>query len=381
MSLASGVVYLFLLFLNSKGHLRLSRYTALICANILIFTGYQLSKGSIGMDKFFVTVALSPLALFPVSQKKDIFFTITGTLIIATLTPIIPFYLDFFPPIGPDAAKTVSYMLTFCSIVMSLIPPALLFYLTDKYFSEMVQSKQNEVQNSRMAALGQMAAGMAHEINNPLAIIAGRAEQIEDLANKGKLEKEVLQRASGSIHKNTYRITKIVKGLRTFARGGEEDPFVKADAREIIGDTLELCHEKLSTSQITLNNHVQQDAAIWCSQSQVMQVLVNILNNAIDALIESGVKDKTITIGLEESDTQISLFIEDNGPGIPRELMERITEPFFTTKELGKGTGLGLSISKGIMERHHGSMQITSRPGATRFTLHFPRSLAPSASA
>ena len=175
--------------------------------------------------------------------------------------------------------------------------------------------------------------------------------------------------------KGTQRVAKIVKGLRSFARNGSKDPMQEVETEKIISETLELCFERFKYGEIQLQITKIVSGKIICRESQISQVLLNLLNNAYDAVTEMPLKDKWVKVEVTESDVHnnILIYITDCGPGIPKDIASKILEPFFTTKETGKGTGLGLSISVGIVEEHGGKLYLDHGHDNTRFVLELPK--------
>jgi two-component system, NtrC family, sensor kinase len=253
---------------------------------------------------------------------------------------------------------------------------------TRKVLGRLVQSDREKaksdevmVHESKMAALGKMAAGVAHEINNPLAVIAEEAGWMKDLLKEEDVSNSPnLQEYQETIKKIEYhveRVKKVTHRLLGFARRMEP-----TEAKVMINQILEECVGFLENEaryrNITINRELAQDLPTTASDSsQLQQVFLNILNNAIDAMG----KDGTITLRTyHQPDTrQIVIKISDTGPGMSQETIEKIFDPFFTTKEVGKGTGLGLSISYSIIEKLGGSIYVDSKVGqGTTFTIKLP---------
>lgn len=226
------------------------------------------------------------------------------------------------------------------------------------------------VSASKMSALGEMAGGIAHEINNPLAIIIGKAGQLKFLASNPAPNLAKLVEGLTKIEGTAERIARIVRGLRSFSRSGESDPFQPVSSREIVTDTLELCRERFKHHEIELRTGTVCDEEVECRSVQISQVLLNLLNNALDAV--KGTPNAWVEISSDASDGDILFRVCDSGPGIPAEIAERMMEPFFTTKEIGQGTGLGLSIAHGIAREHRGRLEYDNATGHTRFTLTIP---------
>jgi C4-dicarboxylate-specific signal transduction histidine kinase len=226
---------------------------------------------------------------------------------------------------------------------------------------------------NKMAALGEMAGGIAHEINNPLAIISGRAQELMELAEAGELAQEDVRSLAEKVDLTAMRISKIIRSLRFFARDGQEDPFEEASVLQIVNDTLEFCRQRFLSHAIDLRlGEFPESLLLECRAVQIGQVLLNLLNNAHDAV--EGLSEKWIELSVRDLGERVQVCVTDSGRGIAPELRGRILEPFFTTKGIGKGTGLGLSISKGIIESHQGSLFVDESSAHTRFVMDLPKS-------
>lgn len=234
---------------------------------------------------------------------------------------------------------------------------------------ELEISKIQLINSSKMASLGEMASGMAHEINNPLAIIQGKVQVVTMMLQDLHVKQPTVFEEINKIKTTTDRIDKIVKGLRNFSRASNNDPFEPISLRKLMDETLDLCFEKFKAHGIDLKIKNVPDVSILCRPSQISQVFINLLNNASDAIEE--LRQKWIEIDFKVEGNRVAIYITDSGTGIPPEIAQRIMEPFFTTKEVRKGTGLGLSIAKSIIETHHGVIWLDQKHTHTRFVIEF----------
>jgi len=234
--------------------------------------------------------------------------------------------------------------------------------------TEQKRLREQLVQSEKMAAVGQLVSGVAHELNNPLAGVMGYSQLL--LMNNGLDSKT--QSYLNKISKESDRAKNIVNNLLTFAR--KHKPEKKyLDINTILDQTIELRAYDLKVSNIQVQKNLDLELPKTMADfNQLQQVFLNIMNNAQQAIQESKGKGE-IRIRTEKAGEMIRIILEDNGPGIPEENLNKIFEPFFTTKEVGRGTGLGLSISYGIIQQHGGKIYARSilGQGAT-FVIELP---------
>jgi PAS domain S-box-containing protein len=223
------------------------------------------------------------------------------------------------------------------------------------------------INSDRLSVLGEIACGVAHEINSPLAIIFGKLIILKlQLEKLGNVPVELIESIT-KIESTGERIAKIVKGLQTYSRKADSDPMISTPLHSIISDSLVLCEDRLKHASVKLTTNCPSDVSILCHPAQISQVLINLVMNSIDAI--TNFAEKWITIDVTQTTEDVKIIITDCGPGIPAEIAAKLMEAFFTTKEVGKGTGLGLSISKSIIEAHGGSLVIDSEAAHTTFVI------------
>ena len=238
--------------------------------------------------------------------------------------------------------------------------------LTDAY-AELKEAETQLVHSEKMASLGRLVAGVAHEINNPVSAIASnvaplrrRLEKAADTAangNVGKLLAEA-QEIVAVMARGAERTAAIVKDLRTFSRLGEVTR-KPADLREGLEISIRLLEPRWR-DRITIHRALDDLPLVDCDPGQINQVFTNLIANACDAIATTG----NVWITAHASDTTVAIEVRDDGGGIPPEVLGRIFDPFFTTKDIGSGTGLGLAISHGIVTAHGGRIVVESTPGA-----------------
>lgn len=225
---------------------------------------------------------------------------------------------------------------------------------------EILTQKARADHASRLAAIGEMASGIAHEINNPLSIIQGHVKHLQILAEQSdtldEASKTQFSERSEKIQNSVTRIGRIINGLKLFSQQRKTVDVEKIDFQKIINNTLELCEERFHLHNIDLMIDKSPTDEIAVNVAQITQVLHHLLINAFEAVINT--ERPKVAIRIEIIKDHLEIRISDNGKGVPIELRNRIFIPFFTSKEIGKGAGLGLSISKGIIEQHGGSLYL-----------------------
>lgn len=240
--------------------------------------------------------------------------------------------------------------------------------------SELIKQVQLQqemlAESSRLASLGQMAGGIAHEINNPLAIIQVKASQVRRMLENDKNNKLITIPYLKDIEKTSQRISQIIGGLKTFARDGSQDPFVPWSVSQIISETVSLCAEKFKEKNVQLTISPLNEIEINCLPVQLSQVLLNLLNNAFYAV--QSLDEKWVRIDVTLENETLNISVTDSGSGIPHDIAEKLMNPFFTTKPVGQGTGLGLSISTGIIKNHNGVLKLDRHCKNTRFVIQLP---------
>ncbi|MEO8339801.1 MAG: PAS domain S-box protein [Nitrospirota bacterium] len=231
--------------------------------------------------------------------------------------------------------------------------------ITDlKYIEEQLRKTE------RIAELGTLASGMAHEIGTPMNVILGRAEYLlQRTADEGT------KKGLTTIVTQIERITKVMNQLLAFARRTQPDRQV-VDLGEIVENSLEMFQERMTHSRITVEKAIETDMPpVHADRDQLVQVMINLVTNSLHAMPEGG----RLRLSLNREYSHVRLGVSDTGHGMPEEIRSKIFEPFFTTKDFGKGTGLGLTVVKGIIEEHGGTITVESVVGTgTTFWVRFP---------
>jgi C4-dicarboxylate-specific signal transduction histidine kinase len=218
------------------------------------------------------------------------------------------------------------------------------------------------VQAAKLATLGELTTGIAHELNNPLNNIGLYIGNVLDQIELGTAERPYIQHELHNAMQQARKATEIISHLRTFGRATSFSREL-VSINQIVERALSLLQEQLRLRQILVEKRLAaENPAVMGNAIQLEQVFINLLTNARDAVAHAPHKQISI-ISAAKADT-VRVTFQDSGPGIPKGLEQRIFDPFFTTKEVGAGTGLGLSIAYGIIKEHHGTISVDNRPSA-----------------
>lgn len=243
---------------------------------------------------------------------------------------------------------------------------AKLRYLNDEIkqkSKELDQERINTFNASKLASLGDMAGGIAHEMNNPLAIIQGFARKLKrSITDNRETSVEESVKSLEKIVETTNRMALIIEKLKKFSRDGTNDEMTMISPVELVNSVVQFFDERFKTDLIKctrqMNERELQDTAVFCREVEISQVLINLINNAIYAAKENILREAQVTIGCYADTDFIYFTVEDSGAGIPKEIEAKIFEPFFTTKQEIKATGLGLSIGRTVVEEYGGSISL-----------------------
>ncbi|OQW48914.1 MAG: hypothetical protein A4S09_13180 [Proteobacteria bacterium SG_bin7] len=235
---------------------------------------------------------------------------------------------------------------------------------------ELDEERQLRLMNAKLAAVGELAANIAHEVNNPLQIISLRAQQVLDIAEE--TADGGLKSLGDSLVKTTKRLGKITNGLRSLSRDGTSESITNVAVEKFLVDIIEVFEPRFVSQEIHFEKvNRAGEKTVYLRPTQISQVLMNLINNAIDAVAR--VKSKEIILGADIVPGGVEFFVLDNGSGVSSENESRIMEPFFTTKPFGEGTGLGLSISKDLVDNHRGKITYARKNDMTEFRVFLPQ--------
>jgi two-component system NtrC family sensor kinase len=288
------------------------------------------------------------------------------------------------------AFRSASYLIVLITIIGGTAIIGIAFYLTDRIVRRMEKMDEDKeqlggqlIRASRLAELGEMATGFAHEINNPLQVIKSEHSLIEailsELKEAGELKaSEPLSELEDSMNQIDLQISRcsgITQSILKFGRQSEP-VFQNIELKNFIPEITEMVEKKASVNGIELKQEISEDTPpVHGDPGQLQQVLLNLYNNAIDAITaRHGSEGGEMVIGAgPKENNKVNIFVRDNGAGISPENQKKIFSPFFTTKPVGKGTGLGLSVCHGIIDSMNGFMEVESEMGVgTTFTISLP---------
>lgn len=279
------------------------------------------------------------------------------------ISAVIEFFSDI-PPRPEAKRELIPFFETLCSQLSRVIERQAILQREHARIAQLAHA-------SKMATLGELAAGIAHEINNPLAAITLGTEHLFRLVQDPRSSSEVRQASVARIQRSVDRIAKIVSGLRMFSRESSYDPFSPTPIAEILLETLDLCQARFQSLGVDLKiGMMPQDIDLPCRASQISQVILNLLNNALDA-VES-LEERWVRMDFSQDAEQFVITVTDSGGGIPETVARKIMNPFFTTKPPGKGTGLGLSICSNILIDHGGRLELDTTCPHTTFRVRLP---------
>jgi two-component system NtrC family sensor kinase len=244
--------------------------------------------------------------------------------------------------------------------------------------TKLTQTQAQLVRSERMASVGRLAAGLAHEIGNPIAALMGMLDLLLDGDQPEDVERDFLRRMRGE----TERIHKVVRDLLDFARpssaGGAPDsgPLTPAHVASVAGDVLALVRPQRGSQAIHFDLEIDGDLRVGMSAARLTQVLLNLVLNATAAVTSNGANgtdDGRVAVHAEAEDHVVRIVVEDNGPGVDPRVRDRLFEPFITTKGVGEGTGLGLAVCRGLVESAGGEIGVDSSfSGGARFFVVLP---------
>lgn len=304
---------------------------------------------------------------FPIKEWKYVLYGLSLPISVFLFLELT----NYQPPSGFERVQLGPREL----LILRVISVSTLWALMVAQFAYYIRSRKTAeeqlISSAKMVALGQMAAGIAHEINNPLAVVSGYAQRLTLMVEEGNLApKEILAIAS-KIDGFSDRIGAIVRGLHALSRDASVDPLVPTSVARLVDLTLDYCRVRLQAQGVALRvDEIPKQWTVLGREAQLSEVLLNLINNSLDAIEK--LDDRWIEIKVSLRDGQAEVAVTDSGGGIPFETRRKMFDPFYTTKPVGRGTGLGLSVSRGIIAAHRGQLSYDEKSPTTRFVIRLP---------
>ncbi len=315
---------------------------------------------------YFINIVI-PFLVFTNKEHKKATLLSLGTGVIIFCQHILGANLFSEKIQPPTLDSTVAFVIVVGFTIVIFAIARWLMWLTQQ---EIEKQQKELVQQSNILALGEMAGGIAHEIQNPLQILSMNVEYLKKRTHDGQWQLEEVPNRVSSMERMVERMTKIVKSLRNLSRNINEDSLEVFTLAEVLEDVKTMSEQKLRTSDVFLKISGELEVSVEGEAVQLSQVLINLVNNAVDAM--SGLDEKWIFIDVKNDGLMVQIGVVDAGRGIPQDIARDIMKPFYTTKHTSNGTGLGLSISQGIIEKKGGSLYYDARSIHTRFVIELP---------
>lgn len=294
------------------------------------------------------------------SVSKNLFYAGITFVFYSIFAGMVPSHSMLpYLPIPVEVLRGISAVFIACFIIKALN----IFDIETR--KKIEQQLKRLAQSEKLASLGQLATGIAHEINNPLTNVSLNMQILKNRFKDSLTDKDLLQKLE-AVERNVDRASTIAKELLQFSRQRESE-FIPLDINNVITSTLTLLSYKLHG--VTIHQNLSDVPDAMGDPGKLQQVFINSLNNSVEAMPDGG----NIFISTSHSNGQIKVEISDTGVGISEENLSKVFDPFFTTKDVGAGTGLGLSICYGIINQHNGTIEITSTVGkGTTVTVKLP---------
>jgi signal transduction histidine kinase len=352
--------------------LRLQRYD--IARYLIHLTGLAevfLSADALGptsgFEFYYFTSITIPYVTFSIEERTK-GFVLSGISFVLLVTQLFlgpGIFLAVVPVSEIEKYISVFVMITFIITVMSVSRWQIIATQ-----NELKKQQAEIIHNSNLIALGEMSGGIAHEINNPLQTLSLHFESIRRYLNRSNELPDRVREQLVTIEKTIFKISVMIKGLKELSRDVEHDPLESFHIQDVLDSVLGVSSQRLRSLGISLNIENLNKSKVRAKSVQLSQVLINLLNNSIDALEYN--QEKWINVLVVDGSNGVSIVVTDSGPEIPIAIQNKMMRPFFTTKEPGKGTGLGLSISHTIIHKWGGRFYFDPSFGVTRFVIELP---------
>jgi signal transduction histidine kinase len=340
----------------------LGRYLINIVGMSEVFLQADAAKPNVGYEFYYLTSIAVPFIIFTYEERwKGFILTLISTVVFITQQLI---GTGVFLPImetGPQERIIA---------VLFVVSYFLLIFSVGRWQIRAIQKQlsyqqQELIHSSSLVALGEMAAGIAHEINNPLQVLSLQLTVLKDLGDETEVGSQMKK-----METTIQKMGKLISGLKHLSRKDASDPIENFTVHEVIDSVMNISSDRIDRKGVTLTIKGSSDQMLSGHLVQMSQVLINLLNNSIDAIKESA--EKWVELEVRETINSVQIMVTDSGNGIAPEIAEKIMMPFYTTKGPQAGTGLGLSISQSIVEKHGGILYYDRSYPNTRFVIELP---------
>lgn len=355
------------IWLVFKRHYDLGRVIIYYTGLSQIVLGFDLLGPEGGYDFFYVINITLPFITFTLEERwKGFVLSISALILMIVQVSLGPgLFLDMLPASENNRLMVIISVMIFVISAMSVSRWQLALVQED------IKRQQAEFNhNANLISLGEMSAGIAHEINNPLQILSLHNASLHRYLRKSENTPPKVFDQLIVIDKTITKISNMIIGLRSLSRNVSSDPLQVFTMAKVIEDVMNISSARLSNLGVEIIINDKSLNSVKGHSVQFSQVLINLMNNSIDAIAEE--TEKWIEIDAQDEHDTVKISFTDSGNGIPMSILNKIMQPFFTTKEPGKGTGLGLSISKSIIEKNGGKFYYDEHSRHTRFVIALP---------
>ncbi len=383
-TLAVGFIFMTIPVVNRLGHTYASRVFMMAMGNIVVFFYSIISPAEIHAHEFFLLTISFPFLLFRLEEKKTIIACLIFSIICISLNELHHVYNHFVILLVPDELIQSYGIVNLFTLLLLQVALVYYFFMTtgksrdelNKSHDDLKDTTAQLVHAEKMSALGEISAGVAHELNQPLNIIKIISQSLlRDIA-KGRFKVEDVSGEMPEILNQVDRMAGIIDHMRLYSRKTGGTPNERLDFNEVINGAFTFIEQQLRNHNIEVVKDLSPNLpAVECDRVRMEQVIMNLVNNARHALESTGRDNLRIEVRSFPSYDGNDAIVEvvDNGPGVPDVLKNTIFKPFFTTRETGKGTGLGLAIVSKILEEHGATIVCDNTPsGGATFRMRIP---------
>lgn len=351
----------------------IARVGMLVTSNVLGLA-VSLLLPDTGYNRGFYVMAGLPILLFELREKAYVVLGLLLPLVLYPLSEWGQYHMPISLSLAPGTIEFIRYAIGVVYVLLIFLMFLFLSKENARAETQLEVQRARAFSSAKFASLGEMASGIAHEVNNPMMVIALNNEQLKKLLSRSELDRERAMQKLGLIERGVRRVAKIVEAMQMFSRDGTGRPLEPVSLATIIDDTLVFCAERFINYKIRFELVVprEQEVRVNCRPMQISQIILNLLNNAFDAVEESAEKRITLEVLEDRGRGTVAIKVTDTGRGVRESEREKIFQPFYTTKPVGRGTGLGLSLSRKLAHDHSGELFLDLARAETCLVLELP---------